>query len=84
MDSADVLYAATQLLFPTCNIMITAESYRPRLGMYEVSKLQAWEVHSLKVIITLTRICNVMSSQWLCYIPVSLLLCTGGSVNSVI
>ena len=52
MDSADVLYAATQL-FPTCNITIAAESYRPRLGMYEVSKLQAWEVHSLKVIITL-------------------------------
>ena len=52
MDSADVLYAATQLLFPTCNITITAESYRPRLGMYEVSKLQAWEAHSLKVIIT--------------------------------
>ena len=52
MDSADVLYAATQLLFPTCNITTTAESCRPRLGMYEVSKLQAWEVHSLKVIIT--------------------------------
>ena len=49
MDSADVLYAATQLLFPT--ITVTVESYRPRLGMYEVSKLKAWEVHSLKVII---------------------------------
>ena len=52
MDSADVLYAATQLLFPTCNITITAESSRLRLGMYEVSKVRAWEVHSLKVIIT--------------------------------
>ena len=52
MDSADVIYAGTQLLFPTFNTTITAESYRPRLGMYEVSKLQAWEVHSLKVIIT--------------------------------
>ena len=52
MDSADVLYAATRLLFPTCNITITAESYRPGLGMYEVSKLQAWEVHSLKISIT--------------------------------
>ena len=52
MDSVDVIYAATQVLFPTFNTTITAESYRPRLGMYEVSELQAWEVHSLKVIIT--------------------------------
>ena len=59
MDSADVLYAATQLLFPTCNITITAESYRPRLGVYEVSKLQVWEVHSLKVIITIASVSKV-------------------------
>ena len=64
MDSADVLYAATQLLFPTCNITITAESYRPRLGMYEVSKLQAWEVHSLKVIITHTQIALKMKVEY--------------------